>query len=70
MTQADADKVFAAGWNDQALYEAVSVCALFNYMNRLVEGLGIKAGPEYFKLSSERLAKHGYGGLIKLIQQK
>ncbi|MCZ6675639.1 MAG: peroxidase-related enzyme [Candidatus Poribacteria bacterium] len=69
MTQADADEVFAAGWDDQALYEAVSVCALFNYMNRLVEGLGIKAGPEYFKVSSQRLAEHGYGGLIKLIQK-
>ena len=42
MTQADADAVFAAGWNDQALHDAVSTCALFNFMNRLVEGHGIK----------------------------
>jgi len=38
MTQVDADRVFAAGWNEQALHDAVSVCALFNFMNRLVEG--------------------------------
>jgi len=48
MTQADADAVFAAGWNDQALHDAVSTCALFNFMNPLVEGLGIKADQEYF----------------------
>ena len=37
LTQADADRVFAAGWDEQALHDAVSVCALFNFMNRLVD---------------------------------
>lgn len=45
MTQADADRVYAAGWEEQALFEAVSVCALFNFMNRIVEGSGIKSNP-------------------------
>ena len=33
---------------------AASTRALFNFMNRLVEGLGIKAGPEHFSLSANR----------------
>lgn len=41
MVQADADAVFAAGWGEKALYEAVSICGLFNMMNRLIEGTGI-----------------------------
>lgn len=45
MTQADADRVYAAGWEEQALFDAVSVCALFNFMNRIVEGSGIKSNP-------------------------
>lgn len=45
MAQADADKVYAAGWDEQALFDAVSVCALFNFMNRIVEGSGIKSNP-------------------------
>lgn len=45
MTQADADRVYAAGWDEQALFDAVSVCALFNLMNRIVEGSGIKSNP-------------------------
>lgn len=45
MTEADADRVYAAGWDEQALFDAVSVCALFNFMNRIVEGSGIKANP-------------------------
>src|SRR5919201_1842541 len=42
MTLADAEVVFAAGWDERALHDAVSVCALFSFMNRLVEGLGIQ----------------------------
>jgi len=41
MVQADAEAVFAAGWGERALYEAVSICGLFNMMNRLIEGTGI-----------------------------
>jgi len=45
MTEADALAVYAAGWDEQALFDAISVCALFNLMNRIVEGSGIKANP-------------------------
>ena len=46
----------ASGWDEKALHDAVSVCALFNFMNRYVEGLGIKAGADYFKEAAvERL---------------
>lgn len=50
MTDADAAEIFAAGWDDRALRDAVAVCALFNCMNRLVEGYGISAPPEYFQV--------------------
>jgi uncharacterized peroxidase-related enzyme len=69
MTQADADQVFAAGWDEQALHDAVSVCALFNFMNRLVEGLGVKTDAGYFKTASERLWSAGYAGVAKLLGQ-
>ncbi|MBI1330952.1 MAG: peroxidase-related enzyme [Alphaproteobacteria bacterium] len=65
LASADAEAVYAAGWNSQALHDAISVCALFNFMNRLVEGMGIAAGPEYFRLSGERLHEGGYAGLLK-----
>jgi len=41
LTQADAQAVYDAGWDERALYEAIQVCALFNMMNRVVEGTGI-----------------------------
>ena len=40
MTQADADAVFDAGWDEKALHDAIAVCARMNFMCRLVEGHG------------------------------
>lgn len=62
LTQADADAVFAAGWDEAALHSAVAVCAMFNFMNRLVEGHGIAADPAMF---AERGRKHAELGYLK-----
>jgi uncharacterized peroxidase-related enzyme len=68
ITPADVAAVYSAGWDEQAVHDAVSVGALFNFMNRFVEGLGISAGPDYFRVSSERLAgESGYAGLKDLL---
>ena len=65
--QADADAVYAAGWGEQALYEATQVCALFNMMNRIIEGAGVNfdyAGhPEVHSMRREGVDvdTHTYG---------
>jgi hypothetical protein len=38
-------------------------------MNRLVSGLGIEAGVEYFEVASERLARMGYLGLRRILDE-
>lgn len=45
LTEADARAVYAAGWSEAALYDAIRTCALFNFMNRIVEGTGVAAYP-------------------------
>ena len=70
MIQADADKVFLAGWSEQALYDAICICCLFNFFNRLLDGHGIKGNDNLYKLGANHLYKNGYGvpwfiGLIK-----
>jgi uncharacterized peroxidase-related enzyme len=69
MTPADAQAVYAAGWDEQALYDAVMVCALFNFMNRMVDGLGVTADEAYFAKSGHRLQELGYSGLASLLGQ-
>ena len=62
MSEADAAEVFAAGWDENALHSAVSVCALFNFMNRYVEGLGVASSPQGWAEAGVRIAEHGYLG--------
>jgi uncharacterized peroxidase-related enzyme len=68
VTEADAYAIFVAGWDETALFHTVAITALFNFMNRLVEGVGIELQPAYVKGAAERLAKRGYLPLIAMIQ--
>jgi len=65
MTQADADAVFAAGWSEQALYDAVQVCCLYNFMNRFVEGVGLTPVPEQFAMEGQMIKQGGYVSMAK-----
>jgi uncharacterized peroxidase-related enzyme len=51
MSQADADRVFDAGWDEQALHDAIAVTARAAFMQRLVEGHG------FIAMSREAAAK-------------
>jgi uncharacterized peroxidase-related enzyme len=55
LVSADAQAVYDAGWSEAALYDAVVVCALFNFMNRVVEGTGVIPGQDYFEVSDDAL---------------
>ena len=56
VTAKDAETVYAAGWDEQALYDAVTVCALFNFMNRIIEGTGVVANETMGQELRERFA--------------
>ncbi|WP_410672033.1 carboxymuconolactone decarboxylase family protein [Amycolatopsis sp. cmx-4-68] len=70
MTEADAEAVFAAGWDERALHDAILVCALFNFMNRMVEGVGLRADEAYATPSGLRLHEVGYAGLAQLLPEE
>lgn len=69
ITQAHADAILAVGWDESAVFHTVAVTALFNFMNRLVEGLGIEFDEAYTRDSSQRLAEHGYLPLIGMLKR-
>ena len=45
MTEADVRALRAAGFEDTAIHDIVQIAALFNYYNRLADGLGIDPEP-------------------------
>ncbi len=40
--ESDTDALRAAGWDDRGIHDATQVCAYFNYINRIAEGLGVE----------------------------
>lgn len=66
MTRADAEAVYAAGWSERALFQAVAVCALFSFFNRFVDGTGIDAAAVDFDKVAAGLHEIGYEGRLKL----
>jgi alkylhydroperoxidase family enzyme len=58
---ADLETARAAGWSDEALYFAITVCALFNFYNRWIDATGVHAlSDEAHRLGGQRSAKSGY----------
>lgn len=57
----DLDEVRGAGWTDEAIYFAITVCALFNFFNRWIDATGVHAmSDEAHRLGGKRTAQHGY----------
>ena len=58
---ADVQVVRAAGWSDEELYFAITVCALFNFYNRWIDATGVHAlSDEAHREGGKRSAQSGY----------
>ena len=61
LQQEDVDRVKAAGWSEEALYDAITVCALFNFYNKWVDAAGVSdMAAAAYEASGQRLATFGY----------
>jgi alkylhydroperoxidase family enzyme len=61
--QADLDVAREAGWTDEALYDAITVCALFRFYNTWIDATGVGDMPAMaYRMSGQRLATQGYVG--------
>jgi alkylhydroperoxidase family enzyme len=59
ITPEDIEGVKSHGWSDEAIYDAITVCALFNFYNTWIDGCGVPGLPDY-TASGQRMAKDGY----------
>jgi alkylhydroperoxidase family enzyme len=61
ITAADLDRLRAMGWSDEALYFAITTCALFNFYNRWIDATGVHAmSDEAHRQGGTRMARQGY----------
>ncbi|MBZ5515286.1 MAG: hypothetical protein LAN62_10710 [Acidobacteriia bacterium] len=58
---ADIEALHKVGWSDEAIYDAIAVCALFNFYNRWIDATGVHEMPEgAHRLGGKRRAERGY----------
>ena len=61
ITPDDMQPLYAAGWDDRAIYFAITVCALFNFYNRWIDASGVHAlSDEAHREGGRRTKAHGY----------
>ena len=61
MTAEDMQPLYEAGWNDEGIYFAITVCALFNFYNRWIDASGVHAlSDEAHRQGGKRMAVQGY----------
>ena len=60
-TPEDIDQLRKLGWTDEAIYDAITVCALFNFYNVWIDATGVGDMPAFaYEMSGHRLATEGY----------
>ncbi len=64
MTAVDVASVRAAGWSEDAIFDAICICGFNNLMNRVVDATGIEGTEEEHRESGQRLASLGYDGTM------
>ena len=53
--------LYENGWNDEQIYYAITVCALFNFYNRWIDATGVHPlSAEAHRAGDKRTAANGY----------
>ena len=60
MVQADVDAIFNAGCDEDCFHYTVMICGLFNLMNRMMDGYGVKNTAEGRLINGRKLVDTGY----------
>jgi alkylhydroperoxidase family enzyme len=61
ITAQDMQPLYAVGWDDEVIYYAITVCALFNFYNRWIDASGVHAlSAKAHREGGKRSANTGY----------
>lgn len=68
--QRHVDAIFAVGWTERDLHDAILTVCLFNFMNRLLEGHGVKGSTDVYASRGQALHDIGYAPLLAMLSEE
>ena len=68
VNESDFNGLLAAGWSEEGIHDIVSVTCIYAFMNRLVEGSGIKTNPASGPVDVESLRAGRYSDMLRMIK--
>ena len=70
VSQADADAVFAAGWDEHALHDAIAITGRAAFMHRLVSGFGFASlSRDVAAAHAKKRVERGYVNVYRVFRQ-
>lgn len=70
IVQADADAVYQAGWSEDDLFDVICTCALFNFMNRIVDGSDIKVPATVTEIAQQGIRLDSYVSIGEILSKR
>ncbi|MEQ8823951.1 MAG: carboxymuconolactone decarboxylase family protein [Filomicrobium sp.] len=67
VTKDDVARILDAGWDEAAVSFAAFIAGLYAFMNRIVDGHGIRADAAAVEAGGTRLAEVGYAGIAEIL---
>ena len=68
IAQPDYDALIAAGWSEDGIHDIISVTAIYAFMNRLLEGSGMKENVAPAGFSPEKARAGRYSDMLTMIK--
>ncbi len=61
----DVEAAKKSGWSEEAIYDTITVCALFNFYNRWCDASGVHPLPDAaYRMAAKQTAHRGYAPKI------
>lgn len=70
VNKADIHEIKSAGWSEQTIEDTIAIVSTFAFLNRLVDGFGIKGSENHFQQVGNMVSQQGYKPLIIMLQKR
>ena len=66
IVESDIQNVVNSGWNEKTAEDVIAIASMYAFLNRIVDGFGLKGSSQYFSAMSEGFSNYdGYEAFVR-----